>query len=82
MHHLLKPCELRVLFFAVGLLALGSLLEVELTASAEPLVSRVGLAVRRQAGKQRDLGSNLPRLSLLFKSCGLWTLSCDSVPHN
>ena len=63
MHHLLKPCELRVLFFAVGLLALGSLLEVELTASAEPLVSRVGLAVRRQAGKQRDLGSN-PFLSL------------------
>ena len=40
-------------------------------------VSRFGLA-----GKQRDLGSNLLRLSLLFKICGLWTLSCDSVPHN
>ena len=23
-----------------------------------------------------------PRLSFLFKSCGLWTLSCDFVPHN
>ena len=33
-------------------------------------------------GKQRDLGSNQPRLSILFKSCGLWTLSCDFVPHN
>ena len=22
------------------------------------------------------------RLSFLFKSCGLWTLSCDFVPHN
>ena len=38
-------------------------------------VSRFGLAVRRQAGKQRDLGSNPLRLSFLFKSCGLWTLS-------
>ena len=44
-------------------------------------VSRFGLAVRRQAGKQRDLGSNLLRLSFLFKSCGLWTLSCDFFPH-
>ena len=42
-------------------------------------VSRSGLAVRRQAGKQRDLGSNPLRLSFLFKSCGLWTLSCDFV---
>ena len=25
---------------------------------------------------------NLLRLSFLFKSCGLWTPSCDSVPHN
>ena len=32
--------------------------------------------------KQRDLGSNLLRLSFHFKSCGLWTLSCDIVPHN
>ena len=45
-------------------------------------VSRFGLAVRRQAGKQRYLGSNLLRLSFLLESCGLWTLSCDSVPHN
>ena len=28
---------------------------------------------------QRDLGSILLRLSFLFKSCGLWTLSCDFV---
>ena len=28
-----------------------------------------------------DLGSNLLRLSFLFKSCGLWTLSCDFVTH-
>ena len=33
-------------------------------------------------GKQRDLGSNLLRLSFLFKSCGLRTLSCDFVPHD
>ena len=37
-------------------------------------VSRFGLAVRRYTGKQRDLGSNPLRLSLLI-SCGLWTLS-------
>ena len=35
-----------------------------------------------KVGKQMDLGSNLLRLSFLFKSCGLWTLSCDFVPHN
>ena len=40
-------------------------------------MGRFGLAVRRS-----DLGSNLLRLSFLFKSCGLWTLSCDFVPHN
>ena len=45
-------------------------------------VSRFGLAVRRQAGKQRDLGSNLLQLSFHFEGCGLWTLSCDFVPHN
>ena len=42
-------------------------------------MSRFGLAVRRYAGKQRDLGSNLLRLSFLFKIvvCGrcLVTLS-------
>ena len=41
-----------------------------------------GLAVRHEAGKQRDLGLNPLQLSFLFKSCGLWTLSCDFVPHN
>ena len=46
------------------------------------LVSRCGLAVRRQAGNQRDLGLNPLRLSFLSKSCGLWSLSCDFVPHN
>ena len=41
-------------------------------------VSRRGLAVRRLAGKQKDLGSNrFGSLSLLFKNCGVWTLSCD-----
>ena len=45
-------------------------------------MSRFGLAARRQAGKQRDLGSNLLRLSFHFKSCGLWALSCDFVPHS
>ena len=34
-------------------------------------VSRFGLAVRRWAVKQRDFGSNLLRLSFLFKSSGL-----------
>ena len=35
-----------------------------------------------KAGKQKDPGSNSLRLSFLFKSCGLWTLSYDFVPHN
>ena len=48
----------------------------------ELCVSRFGLVVRHQAGKQKDLGSNLLWLSFLFKGCGLWTLSCDFVPHN
>ena len=46
------------------------------------LESRFGLAVRREAGKRKDLGSVPLRLSFLFKSCGLWTRSCDFVPHN
>ena len=46
-------------------------------------VSRFGLAVRRYPGKQGYLGSILLRVSfLVFISCGLWTLSCDFVPHN
>ena len=48
--------------------------------SSSWLVSRFGLAV--EAVKQKDLGSKLLRLSFLFKRCGLWTLSCDFVPHN
>ena len=46
------------------------------------LVSWFGLAVRRWAGKPRDLGLNPFQLSFLFKSCGLWMLSCDFVPCN
>ena len=42
-------------------------------------VSRFGLAT---AGKRKDLGSNLLRFSFLFKSCGLWALSCDFVHHH
>ena len=43
----------------------------------------LGPATRRYAGKQKDLGSNPLGLSFLFvKVCGLWTLSCDFVPHN
>ena len=42
----------------------------------------VGCELVWPSGKQRDLGSNLLRLYFLFKSCGLWTLSCDFVPHN
>ena len=49
------------------------------TSSPHP---RFGLAVRREAGKQRDLVLNLLRLCFHLKSCGLWTLSCDFVPHN
>ena len=50
--------------------------------STKMIVSRFGLAVRRLAGKKRDLGSNLLRLSFLFKRCGLWTLSSHFVPKN
>ena len=35
-----------------------------------------------KVGKQRYLGSNPLRISFLFKSCGLWTLSFDFFPHN
>ena len=35
-----------------------------------------------KAGKHRDLSSNPLQLSFLFKSCGLWTRSCDFVPHS
>ena len=32
--------------------------------------------------KQKDLGSIPFRLSSLLESCGLWTMSCDFVPHH
>ena len=36
-----------------------------------------------KAGKQKGLGSIPLRLPhLLEKGCGVWTLSCDFVPHN
>ena len=46
-------------------------------------VSRFGLAVRRQAGKRKDLGSILLASAVLSlqKGCGLWTLSCEFVHH-
>ena len=45
-------------------------------------VSQFGLAIRCSAGMQKDLDSVPFLLSFLFKSCGLWTLSSDCVPHN
>ena len=39
-----------------------------------------GKAGTRSGGASH--GSIPLRLSFLFKSCGLWTLSCDFVPHN
>ena len=43
---------------------------------SDVIVSRCGLAVRRLAGKQM-VRSASALLSLLFKNCGLWTLSSD-----
>ena len=46
-------------------------------------VNKPKLSVTKHGnGKRRDLGSNPLRLSFLFRSCGLWTLSCDFVPHS
>ena len=42
-------------------------------------VSWSGLAVRLVSRSCPDSAS---ALSFLFKSCGLWILSCDFVPHN
>ena len=42
----------------------------------------VGTATREAAWPSGKAGSIPLRLSLFFKSCGLWTLFCDSVPHN
>ena len=47
------------------------------------LVSRFGLAVRRYAGKRKDLGSIPLRLSFLFKKvvvCGHCLVNCPSLP--
>ena len=55
---------------------------IAVSVSAKVVVSQFGPAVRCWAGKQRDLGSNPLWLLFLFKICGLWTLSCDFVPHN
>ena len=49
--------------------------------NADFVVSRFGPAVRRQAGKRKDFGSNPLRLSFLFKKvvvCG-HCLNCDFV---
>ena len=43
-------------------------------------VSQFGLAASCQAGKQMENG--LISFSSVFPSCGLWTQSCDSLPHN
>ena len=40
------------------------------------------LNIPHEFSEQKDLGSNLLRLSFHFKNCGLWILSCDFVPHN
>ena len=44
-------------------------------------VSQPGLVAkaRRLAGKQAHSGSNPVWLTFLFKSCCLWTLSCDRL---
>ena len=44
-------------------------------------VSRFGLAVRRYAGKRKDLGSIPLRLSFLFKKVVVCGQSCDFVHH-
>ena len=41
------------------------------------LVRRCGLAVRRLAGKQKDLGTIRFGSPFSSKKCGLWTLSCE-----
>ena len=53
-----------------------------LTNASSELWFRESIWHSGKAGKQRDRGSNLLRLSFHFKSCGLWKLSCDFVPHN
>ena len=45
-------------------------------------VSQLGPAVCCLAGKRTTLVQLPTWLSFLFRSCGLWTLSCDFAPHN
>ena len=58
---------------------------IQFSASDIPLAVVAGPlpvpAASGEAGMLRDLGSNLLRLYFLFEKCGLWTLSCDFVPH-
>ena len=42
----------------------------------------LGPTVRRQAGKRKDFCSIPLLLSLPFRNCDLWTLSCGFYPHN
>ena len=59
--------------------------DVKQHSASQPAIPWAGLAWRQgvtEADKQRDLGSNPLRLSFLVNSSGLWTLSCDFVPHN
>ena len=44
-------------------------------------VSRLGLAVRRMAGKQKVFGSTPLRLSSFVRRYALWLLSGDFVPQ-
>ena len=53
------------------------------TAEKCATVSRLGLVVKRSAGKRKDAGST-PRFGspFSFKNSDLWTLSRDFAPHN
>ena len=53
--------------------------DVNLILGGSVRVSRLGLVVRRSAGKRKDAGSTPAplRLACLFKDCDLWTLSLD-----
>ena len=47
-----------------------------MNSNVSPHVSRFGIAVRRSAGKQKDLGSNPLRLSFLLKK--MWSVDTNS----
>ena len=42
----------------------------------------VALRPQKPSGLLGTRSSNPLRISFLFKSCGLWTLPCNFVPHN